>query len=404
MRGIDYYELLGVTRQASQPEIRSAYRALAKALHPDTGGTAGAFRLLRDAYETLADPARRAAYDRGDYDNHDHHGDYDNGYEGSHDDGHDDRTTAHDTGYRTNGRRGRSARSSPGARRFGADPDFEPTLPDIDLTTVPWWQEVSAHQAAGRTAGRATDRAAGRPAALDPPLAPSVPIVAATAAGSLLILLVLAVLSPPSVVWLLVVAGIVAAGADITRRFRTAHRTDREFHAEFGGKAVFGRPGTEPDEIAERLTARLLAEHLTRIPGVRVFHGLAAEAGSVFADVDHAVLCGRRLVLVESKLWLPGDYEVPESGDVLRNGHLFRGGTVRLPALISAYRALLPDVDIRGALLVYPNRAGEVTVDGELGYTPERFVTAVGGWLADQQSTVDRTVFMTILKMVVSPG
>jgi len=368
VRGIDYYELLGVSRQAAQPEIRSAYRTLAKALHPDAGGTAGAFRLLREAYETLADPARRAAYDRGD------------------DDVAGDAVTA-----ATNNRRRQPARPAPRTRPFGADPDHEPTLPHIDPDDIPWWHEVRADRAAARVA-------------LHPPLVPSTPIVAATAVGSMLILLVLALLSPPAVVWILVCAGIAAAAIDLARRFVAARHTDREFHAEFGGKVVFGRPGTEPDEIAERLTARLLAEHLTRIPGVRVFHGLAAEAGSVFADVDHAVLCGRRLVLVESKLWLPGHYDVPESGDVVRNGHRFRGGTVRLPALISAYRALLPDVDIRGALLVYPNRSGAATAGGDLGHTPESFLTDIGGWLADQPSTVDRKLFRSVLEMVVSPG
>lgn len=362
VRGIDYYELLGVSRQASQPEIRSAYRALAKAMHPDAGGTAGAFRLLQQAYETLADPDERAAYDRGDG---------------------DDEPVAERPA-----REHRAARTDHRTRRFGADPDFEPTLPHLDPADIPWWHEVR------------TERAP----APHPSLTPSIPVVAATAAGSMLILLVLALLSPPAVVWILVGAGIVAAGVDVARRFTNAHRTDREFNAEFGGKVVFGQPGTEPDEIAERLTARLLAEHLTRIPAVRIFHGLAEEAGSVFADVDHAVLCGNRLVLVESKLWLPGDYDVAASGDITRNGHRFRGGTVRLPALISAYRALLPDVEIRGALLVYPNRAGEVTAGGELGHTPASFVAEVGGWLADQPSTVDRKLFRSLLRMVVSPG
>lgn len=60
----DYYELLGVTRQASQEEIRSAYRRVAVEAHPDRGGTNGLFRLVRHAYETLIDPATRAAYDR----------------------------------------------------------------------------------------------------------------------------------------------------------------------------------------------------------------------------------------------------------------------------------------------------------------------------------------------------
>src|SRR4030088_216850 len=66
LHGVDYYELLGVGRSASSAEIKSAYRSLARAMHPDTGGTSGAFRLLREAYETLNDPVRRADYDRAD--------------------------------------------------------------------------------------------------------------------------------------------------------------------------------------------------------------------------------------------------------------------------------------------------------------------------------------------------
>lgn len=369
MRGIDYYELLGVARHASAAEIRSAYRALAKAMHPDTGGTAGAFRLLREAYETLADPERRADYDRGDHDDDGDHGDHGD------DDGEYDEPPPP------------PPRQEPRKRRFGADPDHVPTLPDLASEDLPWWDAVRA----------------ARPAALHPLLAPSPAIVAATGAGSVVVLLLIALLDPPVVVWVLVVAGIVAAGVDIGRRFAAAWRVDQQFHAEFGGQVVFGRPGTEADEIAERLTAELLATHLTRIPGVRVFHGLAAEVGSVFADVDHAVLCGRRLVLVESKLWLPGHYEVTLAGEVARNGHRFRGGTVRLPGLISAYRALLPEIEVSGALLTYPSRAGEVTTGEGLAYTPEGFVAEVGTWLTVEPSTVDRNLFRTLLKMVVSP-
>lgn len=64
----DYYTILEVPRDASDAEIRRAFRTLAKEHHPDrrkgdSGGAAGRdFRLLTEAYETLKDPARRAAY------------------------------------------------------------------------------------------------------------------------------------------------------------------------------------------------------------------------------------------------------------------------------------------------------------------------------------------------------
>src|SRR6059058_2402184 len=63
----NYYELLGVSSDASPQEIQSAYRKLARRYHPDlnAGGDAGArFNELSDAYEVLHDPAQRARYDR----------------------------------------------------------------------------------------------------------------------------------------------------------------------------------------------------------------------------------------------------------------------------------------------------------------------------------------------------
>jgi molecular chaperone DnaJ len=61
---INYYEVLGVSREASQVEIRNAYRALAKQLHPDhPGGSAEEFSLLQEANAVLSDPNRRRKHD-----------------------------------------------------------------------------------------------------------------------------------------------------------------------------------------------------------------------------------------------------------------------------------------------------------------------------------------------------
>ena len=62
----DYYGVLGVGRDASTPEIRRAYRRLARQHHPDQNPASGRperFRTLAEAYAVLNDPARRARYD-----------------------------------------------------------------------------------------------------------------------------------------------------------------------------------------------------------------------------------------------------------------------------------------------------------------------------------------------------
>jgi molecular chaperone DnaJ len=61
---INYYEVLGVPREASQEEIRIAYRRLAKDRHPDlAGGSTQEFSLLQEAHAVLSDPNRRRQHD-----------------------------------------------------------------------------------------------------------------------------------------------------------------------------------------------------------------------------------------------------------------------------------------------------------------------------------------------------
>ncbi len=57
------YDVLGLPPTASEDEVRAAYRASMRRVHPDVGGSEPAFSLVRAAYRVLGDPDRRHRYD-----------------------------------------------------------------------------------------------------------------------------------------------------------------------------------------------------------------------------------------------------------------------------------------------------------------------------------------------------
>src|SRR5918997_2030153 len=63
----DYYEVLGVSRDAGPEELQQAFRRLARANHPDVNKDPGAeerFKEINEAYQVLSDPEMRKRYDR----------------------------------------------------------------------------------------------------------------------------------------------------------------------------------------------------------------------------------------------------------------------------------------------------------------------------------------------------
>ena len=62
--GKNFYDILGVSKNASDKEIKSAFRKLAVKYHPDAGGDEEKFKEISEAYETLSDPKKRKEYDQ----------------------------------------------------------------------------------------------------------------------------------------------------------------------------------------------------------------------------------------------------------------------------------------------------------------------------------------------------
>ena len=76
----DYYEVLGVNKNATADEIKKAYRKLAKEHHPDKGGDETLFKEISEAYDVLSDSNKKARYDQ--FGHNDNRGNYDDMHSG----------------------------------------------------------------------------------------------------------------------------------------------------------------------------------------------------------------------------------------------------------------------------------------------------------------------------------
>jgi DnaJ domain len=435
--GVDYYELLEVKPGASSAEIKSAHRTLVKVMHPDAGGSQIMFRLVQEAYETLSDPDRRAAYDLR------------RGSAGSR------------TAPRSRQPRPRWERWEEFEEEAGEPPEPPPkaepgTFPSglraIPTDTIPWWQTVDPEAKVFWRPGFGWAQrwfftvsalwTALLAAIAVPLLTTGFSVVAAVVIVPVVYVVVTIAgkVTPKVLTWLayfwavgmaalglgqltqgeltgigvLLLAAGVFALPPLGHWYLSSRATERIFTADFRSFNLFGAPGTrllpaEDEPVnecddGEWMTLDLLSGYLGQIPAVRIFHGLAWP-GSSRPEVDHAVLCGHRLLLIESRMWPPGHYSWDGEGSLLREDTRFEGGELRLARTVAAYQMLLPKMDVQGIVLVHPTTPGEVTSTMPTStplavMSPEDFVRGIGGWLADEPALVDREVFLTLLDQV----
>ncbi|MFF0266532.1 J domain-containing protein [Kribbella sp. NPDC004536] len=426
MSGADHYEVLNVERTASAAEIKSAYRKLALQVHPDQGGNAALFRLVQEAWNTLSDPAKRAAYDRS----------LDRSADRSAD---------------------RQAPAPPPPPPPAPEPQWtwstdqpwstdhsgpeepvvtEPIGPVLIYPTFGQWRipglvallvytglivtilaTTSYHGFWDYAFAVAT--ASMLVVALPPHWSRRIPlhrlfkgIGVLTAVGYLVALFVDPDLNGAGRALVVSVAAGMVVVRVCTGLWSKNHALDvaidRDASFEFN---VWGRPG-EPlvndalsapissyDVLLQRRTANLLSPVLNALPAAKLIHGAQLEA----MVVDHLLLNGHRAALILSQVAPPGTYTVDPYGGLQLDGQPVNSAAPALELAVEAWRGRLRPVDVRGFLILHPEPDGRISAqpraDAAVTCLSARFAARdLTSWLAPEGGKVDRKVLYDILR------
>ena len=354
---VTHYDLLGVSQTATDAEIKKAYQKALRTSHPDVGGNAGMFRLVQEAYETLSDPRRRAAYDQ---------------------------SLASAS----------SSRPDPSAGRTRQDPPRpkpEPK-PEPQAKQEPVFRDMETPPAPRPWSGPAME--------FHPPLVVPEPepfqlrrkapkwvivwmvvflVVLAVTCGFPIFMygLIQATGAYPkeaftfgdlmsgvavNVIWWGLVAFVPLMIAKRRRRMPDPLPKAEDFLPKEALMArVHGEPGRDLSVArfgdnaklgveGEKRTSRLIAETvLPGLPGARLINGLRWP-GTEHADIDHAVILDNRIAVIDSKMWTDGNYWWD-------NKQLFRDGRsmdpFKLGSAVAALRAAYPNCIVEGWVVIH---------------------------------------------------
>jgi hypothetical protein len=172
-------------------------------------------------------------------------------------------------------------------------------------------------------------------------------------------------------------------------------------------------PGMNPvrRQYAEQLIGPTLTA-LERMPGVRIVHSLRLPDGDEgVSTISHAVLCGRRLALIDDRLWHPGTYSIDTRGHVVRGGEAGTVPVQEFPHRVARFSETFAEVaQVRGWLAVAPDGPGDFAVDNSRTWQHVRLATAdsllreVGEWLSAEGEQVDRLLLRDLLELRVEPS
>jgi hypothetical protein len=361
---VTHYEVLDVPVTADAAEIKKAYQKRVRSSHPDVGGSAGLFRLVQEAYDTLSDTCKRAAYDRSLKDDA-------AGSSGG------NPPPRHERREQPKQEPRQEKRQEPPRPQPKTEPSFHametpPAAPAWNgpavefqppLAVPPWdGKKVRLPVSRGIRLWRKVLLIIGGVMCIFPVV--STILAAAMYAGSP----GFATMTLTGVLGIILTAGFwgliamtpwwfarrkqtppapVLAGSILPEQYITTpvHGTPgRDLSvARFGDRATIGIEG-------EQRTARLITESvMPGLPSARLINGLRWP-GTEHADIDHAVIAGNRIALIDSKMWADGNYWWD-------NKRLFRSGkeleAFKLGAAVSAVRAAYPHCQVEGWVVVH---------------------------------------------------
>lgn len=185
-----------------------------------------------------------------------------------------------------------------------------------------------------------------------------------------------------------------------------------------GAERWFGKVRTELGVRGEEATARFL-QVLLDIPGVRILHGMSFP-GSRFADVDHIVISGNRVVIIDSKMWKPCQVSWLPSGQVQRKAADGRQDKMDMSIheAVKLYETHLVEEwvnsplrdqhapEVRGIVVVHSTEEGKAVAldpsshEGVVMASAQDAVEMIGRWFIEGQvGVVDRRILGFLLSL-----